>query len=87
MMGYDGMDWSNGWWIVMWLFMALFWMSVIVFAAWLFTSLRGTGGDATKATPEDTLAHRLAAGEIDEPTYLRLRDEIRGRHGPLSPAP
>jgi uncharacterized membrane protein len=36
-------------------------------------------------SPEETLKHRLAAGEIDQEQYRALRDELQGRpHGPTA---
>jgi uncharacterized membrane protein len=86
MMGYGDIGWSGGWWVVMWVSMVLFWTFIVVLAAWLFSSLRGPDA-RDRESPENTLARRLASGDIDEATYRRLRDEIRTHHGPLSPAP
>ncbi|HYM14473.1 MAG TPA: SHOCT domain-containing protein [Dehalococcoidia bacterium] len=88
-MMWDAGGWGGGWWIAMWLSMILFWGGLIALAAWLFSGIgRGgarddrSGGEA----PEETLARRLAAGEIDQEQYRAVRDELRGRHGPQAPA-
>lgn len=77
-------DYSEGWWIVMWLSMAVFWALVIVGAVVLaktFGANNKTGGDS----PDDTLKRRLAAGEIDQEQYRALSDEIHGRpHAPTA---
>jgi uncharacterized membrane protein len=77
-------DYSGGWWIVMWLSMAVFWALVIVAAVMLvgsFGSNTKKGGDS----PDETLKRRLAVGEIDQEQYRALSDEIHGRpHGPTA---
>ena len=77
-------DYSGGWWIGMWLSMAVFWALIIVGAVVLAKSLGGnnkTGDDS----PDEMLKHRLAAGEIDQEQYRALSDEIHGRpHGPAT---
>lgn len=81
------MMWGNydgGWWIVMWLSMTVFWAVVIVGAVMLAKSF-GSNNSET-GSPEETLRHRLAAGEITEEQYRSLRDELQGRpHGPTAP--
>ncbi len=79
-------DYIGGWWIVMWLSMAVFWTLVLVGAFVLVTSFsnRAQGGDI----PEETLKRRLAAGEIDREQYRALSDELHGRpHGPTAVVP
>ena len=86
MMDYHDMGWGDGWWIVMWVMMATFWIVVVGAAVALFVALtRDRHRDETPERPEDTLARRLAAGDIDEMTYRRLRDEITGGHAPPAP--
>lgn len=87
MWGYDnGVAWWG--WLLMSLSMVVFWGLVIVgiFALVNWSGgRRDSGGDSRefRDTPEDTLARRLASGEIDQPTYRALRDELRGHpHGP-----
>ncbi len=75
--------WYGGWgwleWSTMTVVMIGFWALVI----WLFVSLtRSTDGPASRGecppTPDQVLAHRLAAGEIDD-------NEYRGRLEALHP--
>jgi len=77
-------DYSGGWWIVMWLSMAVFWALVIIGAVVLvnlFTGNNKAGGDS----PDETLKRRLATGEIDQEQYRAVSDEIHGRpHGPTA---
>ncbi len=74
---------SDGWWIGMWIWMALFWVVVIVGAMWLMGSFRGGpgGGDAA----HEILDRRLAGGGIDVDEHRRLSAELggsgRGRSG------
>ena len=83
-MDYRDMGWSGGWWIAMWVMMTTFWLVVVAIGLWLVTSLRRDGARGHER-PEDALAHRLAAGEIDDATYRRLYDEINRRGTPLAP--
>ena len=86
MMDYGHMEWDGGWWIAMWILMATFWILLVGGAVALFVALTGDRSRGEPAEqPEDTLARRLASGEIDEPTYHRLSDEIAGRHAPPAP--
>ena len=79
MWGYDG----GGWWIAMWLSMIVFWGLVIV-GAFMLVNWFGANKSQTDS-PEETLKHRLAAGEIDQEQYRALRDELQGRpHGPTA---
>jgi hypothetical protein len=41
---------GDGWWIVMWAWMALFWVGVIAGAIWLMKSLRGALAAGTPHT-------------------------------------
>lgn len=79
-------DYGGGWWIAMWLSMAVFWVLVIVGVSLLVNSFNSggtTGGDS----PDETLKRRLATGEIDQEQYKTLSDEIHGRpHGPTAAA-
>ena len=71
--------WSSGNWMLMTIMMALFWG----FGAWAFVRLARSPdrslGDARR-TPEQILADRFAAGEIDT-------DEFHHRLGALRTAP
>jgi putative membrane protein len=77
-------DYGGGWWIVMWLSMAVFWALVIVGGAVLLNSFKGNTA-AGADSPDETLKRRLATGEIDQEQYRALSDEIHGRpHGPTA---
>lgn len=74
-----GADYSGGWWILMWLSMAVFWSFAVIGVAWLMNSLRN---NKLEGSPDETLKRRFAAGEIDQAQYRILSDEIHGRpHG------
>ena len=68
---------DGGWWIVMWLSMAIFWglliIGVLTLANWF------TKGETRGDSAEDILSRRLAVGEIDQEQYRALRDELRHR--------
>ena len=74
MMG-DGTMMDGGWWIAMWVFMAVFWVLVIgglvALVSWLATGRRTDSAD-------DVLDRRFAAGQIDETEYRALRDALHG---------
>lgn len=80
------MMWGNdGWWIVMWVWMALFWGGVILGAMWLMGSFRrGTGGGDGA---HDILDRRLASGDIDVDEHRRLGAELGERGRGKSDAP
>jgi len=73
---YDDGSWWGGWWIIMSLSMVVFWVLVI---AGIVALVNYFGKRESEETPEQTLARRLAAGEIDQEQYRALRDELRGR--------
>lgn len=85
---HDGGAW--GWWLLMSLSMVVFWVLVIVgivaLVNWSGGKREADGGSGTRETPEQTLARRLASGEIDQEQYRALRDELRGRPPGPSPA-
>ena len=69
------MHWGNwdamqDWWWVMALGMTIFWGFVI----WIVVR---TLGSRREDSPEDVLRQRLAAGEIDDEEYRRLRSALR----------
>jgi len=80
MWGYHDGGWW-GWWLLMSLSMLAFWALVIVglvaLVNWSGGKREADGG--ARETPEQTLARRLASGEIDQEQYRALRDELRGR--------
>lgn len=80
MMGYG---WGMG--VGGWIGMAVFWVALIVLIVWLVTrafspgsSQRETRGDSSwQESADQVLDRRFAAGEIDEPTYHRMREALR----------
>ena len=80
------MDYGDGgWWVVMWVSMAVFWglliIGVLTVVNWF--------GDGRKRgeSPDDVLDRRFAAGEIDQTQYRVLREELhRHPEGPAAPA-
>ena len=81
MMGYG----DGGWWIVMWISMAIFW-GLLIIGVLTIVNWFGDGGRRLES-PDVTLDRRLAAGEIDQTQYRALREELQ-RHpgGPVAPA-
>lgn len=76
-----GSGWCGGLGAGGWLLMTLLWGSFLAVVVWAITRLfPGSRSRPDEArTPDDagsTLDLRLAAGEIDEDTYLRLREEL-----------
>ncbi len=76
-----GYGWCGGMGAAGWLLMALLWGGLLAVIVWavlrLFPGGRSRpgepgGGDGAGST----LDRRLAAGEIDEDTYLRLRADL-----------
>jgi plastocyanin len=69
---------ADGWWIVMWMWMAAFWIIVIAAVVWLSakTSHRSNGG----VSVSEILKRRLATGEIDREEYQSLKKELVGDH-------
>lgn len=78
-----GSGWCGGMGAGGWLLMALLWGSFLAVIVWAVTRLfptarsrRDRPGDHGGESEESLLDRRLAAGEIDEDTYLRLRVEL-----------
>jgi putative membrane protein len=74
MMGYG---WGMG--FAGWVFMGLFWVVVIGLVVWAVLALlpSGRGGALPgRETPEEILARRFAAGELDAEQYRRAREEL-----------
>jgi putative membrane protein len=66
--------WGWGGWFLGSLLMIAFWVIVI----WaILTFVRGTGQRPPASDPEDVLARRFAAGEIDEAEYRRKIETLR----------
>lgn len=67
------------------LFWALIIFGVILLVRYLTHSNRPTGGQpGGRATPEQVLAERFAAGEIDEQEYRHRLEVLRGQQQPLA---
>lgn len=66
-MMWDG----DGWSVVMWVWMAAFWLAVVAGVVWLLRSMRTRPGEAWAI-----LDRRLASGEIDLDEHRRLRAEL-----------
>ena len=74
----DHMGWGG------WTLMLLFWLIVLALIVWLVATLiRRARGEGPRAGPDEdraeaVLRERYARGEIDEETYRRQLDELRG---------
>ena len=85
MMGY-GWGMSVGGWIAM----AVFWVALLVLIVWLVTRAFSPGsgrresrGDSRwQENADQVLDRRFAAGEVDEPTYHRMREALRSGRSP-----
>jgi uncharacterized membrane protein len=79
-------DYHDGdWWILMWIWMAVFWTLLIVGAL----TVANWFAEAAKRreSPDETLDRRLASGEIDHAQYRAVREELQNRPGnPIAPA-
>ena len=83
-----GSGWCGGMGVGGWLLMALLWGSFLAMVVWavvrLFPGARSRpgpdepGGPGGGESAGSLLDQRLAAGEIDEDTYRRLRGELTG---------
>jgi len=71
---WSHMGWAGPWF--MWIFWLALLLLIIVGIRWLSAS----AGDSRRPMSEDAesiLRRRYAAGEIDEQTFRRMRDELR----------
>lgn len=78
---YASDGWGWGWRMALnWLAMIVFWLAVIAAAVSLFrqTSVRP---DAPADDPMTVLRRRYAAGEIDQETFARMRQELQRTAG------
>lgn len=83
-----GYGWCGGMGVSGWLLMGLVWGGFLAVVVWavmrLFPRSRPGAGSGETATPgsgesaASVLDRQLAAGEIDEDTYRRLRGELTG---------
>ena len=79
-----GSGWCGGLGVGGWLLMALLWGSFLAVVIWAVTRLfpGSRSGRAEPSAPSGResaggiLDRRLAAGEIDEDTYVRLRGDL-----------
>ncbi len=80
MSGWQGWSWWG--WLAMSLGMVAFWGLIIWGIVALFRSWGGTPTPPEPHDPEQILAERFAAGEIDEDEYQRRLETLRAtRHG------
>lgn len=81
MMWYSYGDPSWGGWTLMVASMLIFW-GLVTWGIWTVLRL-GPGGDKASPdqSPEQLLAQRFAAGEIDADAYRRALDVLAGRDG------
>ena len=73
MWGWEGM--AGGGWI----FMTLFWITLIVWIVWAVATLFPRSQECERRpqeTPQQILDRRFARGEIDADTYQSMRDEL-----------
>jgi putative membrane protein len=73
-----GSGWCGGMGAGGWLLMALLWGGFLAVVVWAVTRLfpRSRSGPGGGDSAGSVLDRRLAAGEIDEDTYLHLRGEL-----------
>ena len=73
---------GDGWWVGMWIAMAVFWIAVIALAAW---AIRG-GSLHTRPHPRESpleaLDHSLAEGRISPQDYRERRALLTGEQAP-----
>ncbi len=76
-----GWGMSTGGWIAM----AVFWVALLVLIVWLVTRVFSSGNSQHESrvdrgwqeSADQVLDRRFAAGEIDEPTYQRMREALQ----------
>jgi len=74
-MGWHDMD---GWdWVWMTTMMVLFWGGIVA-AVIVLVARGGTSPGTHHETPEETLRHRFARGDIDVDEYQQRLDALRG---------
>ncbi len=73
---------GDGWWVLMWVWMAAFWLLVFAGVAWFVWRTQQPRHDASAAG--EILKQRLARGEIDVEQYRALAQEF-GADGGASP--
>jgi putative membrane protein len=82
MMGWYGGGMNVG----AWLFMGLFWVTLLALIVWLVVRLLPSSNrpvpGADPQSPEEILDRRFARGEIDEQTYAAQRTALATNRGP-----
>lgn len=81
-MPWDGYPPMMGYYPFMGFWMILFWLIIIIVAAYLiYRLIKGdrilTPSRITERTAEDILAERYAKGELTREEYLKMREDIR----------
>jgi putative membrane protein len=71
------MDWGGAGWWVMFSLMAVFWIAVLVIAAWAVSIFaRRSPGQAHGPSPLDIAKQRYARGEITAEEFERLKRDL-----------
>ena len=73
---------GDGWWVVMWVWMAAFWLLVLAGVVWL--AWRLSQPTRSGPSPDEILKQRLARGEIDAGQYRALQQELGTPGGGVS---
>ena len=74
-----GYGWAGFFWMAL---NALFWLALLGLLVWALARWLGRGPTHHAAPPPppasalDVLRQRYAGGELDEPTYLRMREQL-----------
>lgn len=71
----DHMGWGMGWMWIVWLLV----LAGLVAAGWMLARRSGSRHSSAADRAEAILRERYARGEMDEPTWRRMREELRRR--------
>lgn len=74
--GYSSMMGGGYWAIFAWLFMILFWATIILLIIWLYKQIRGEPVQAPVETALDILKKRYASGEITKDEFNEMKKEL-----------
>lgn len=82
-MPWDGYPPMMGYYPFMGFWMTLFWLIIIIVAAYLIYRLIKSdrtlaSGRTTERTADDILAERYAKGELTRDEYLKMKEDIKG---------